>query len=605
MLTQIQKLTSMYGKSPDGGMMVLIRLHVDATSVEVIAVNKENDTKRALFDEAALTAIKAKSSPDVAPDVWFTDLGKAVNDNNFSVTASGVDIVVNGTSMSFPLAPSPSLHGQQLMLEALLHTVRIRLRPKDFERQLEELAGRENEVRLTAAELEREQKSLHETIQRSKEQDEGNVKRIQQLEQELQALEKERRAAGADIIEQEDDEELAACRVRVPIQGERKDIDLELFRLVKSKFIQEDKRPNEPDQRYCNVIRPMTTSELEAITSQVGMTQKSVIWECLRKIDEWDFDVFSIQQQMSGDDYSTLAHQPNGGSLFLTTFALLLRHGCMQKFNLDERLVLNFLSVVEAGYNPNPYHNSMHAADVLHITHYILGAGGLITTCKLSDEDILAALFAAAIHDYNHPGINNSFHVKAGTYLATLYNDRSILENHHVASVFELMKLPRFNMLSTMTEDQRRDIRETVVEMVLATDMGLHAKILGQFRRRLQENHDLTKKEDVRLALSMAVKMADISNCGRPERLYLKWCSKIADEFYMQGDRERQLGMPCSPFMDRLQPAMAKGQIAFMNYIVVPLFESVSELLPDMHFSVDYAENNKNYWSTNDDTEKN
>eukprot|EP00757_Euglenozoa_sp_SAG-D1_P000694 gene694-1821_t len=40
----------------------------------------------------------------------------------------------------------------------------------------------------------------------------------------------------------------------------------------------------------------------------------------------------------------------------------------------------------------------------------------------------------------------------------------------------------------------------------------------------------------MRLALSMAVKMADISNCGRPAELYLRWCEKIADEFYMQGD---------------------------------------------------------------------
>jgi 3',5'-cyclic-nucleotide phosphodiesterase len=604
MLAQIQKLSSSFAKTSDGTLLC-VRLHADAVTVEVIAVNKDNRTMRAVFDETTLQSIKDKSSPDMAVENWFGELTNALSNNNVTVTSSAVEVKVGSGASVFPLDVAPSLHGQQLLLESLLHSMRIRLRPRDFDRQLEELSGRENEVRLTALELEKEQKTLTETVQRSKEQDEMNIKRIAQLEQELAVLEKERRAAGADIIEAEDDEELAACRVRVPIAGERKDIDLDLFRLVKSKFLVDDKKLGDPDVRYCNVIRPMTTSELEAMTSQVGITQKSVIWECLRKIDEWDFDVFSIQQQMSGDDYATLAHQPNGGSLYLTTYALFLRHSCFQKFNLDERLVLNFLSVVEAGYNPNPYHNSMHAADVLHITHYILSAGGLISSCKLSDEDVLAALFAASIHDYNHPGINNSFHVKAGTYLATLYNDRSILENHHVSSVFELMKLPRFNMLSTFTEDQRRDIRDTIVEMVLATDMGLHAKILGQFRRRLQENHDLTKKDDVRLALSMAVKMADISNCGRPERLYLKWCSKIADEFYMQGDRERQFGMACSPFMDRMQPAMAKGQIAFMNYIVVPLFESVSELLPDMHFSVDYAENNKNYWSNNDDTDKN
>lgn len=91
----------------------------------------------------------------------------------------------------------------------------------------------------------------------------------------------------------------------------------------------------------------------------------------------------------------------------------------------------------------------------------------------------------------------------------------------------------------------------------------------------------------------MCIKMADISNCGRPTNLYLKWGTKIADEFYLQGDREVQfkvdwinphvflasvvhffwhfqvaIGNPVSPLMDRRSPTMAKGQIAFMNYVV-------------------------------------
>ena len=32
-------------------------------------------------------------------------------------------------------------------------------------------------------------------------------------------------------------------------------------------------------------------------------------------------------------------------------------------------------------------------------------------------------------------GLNNNFHIKVQSYLATLYNDKSILENHHCAEV--------------------------------------------------------------------------------------------------------------------------------------------------------------------------
>jgi len=142
-------------------------------------------------------------------------------------------------------------------------------------------------------------------------------------------------------------------------------------------------------------------------------------------------------------------------------------------------------------------------------------------------------------------------------------------------------------------------MRETIIEMILATDMGLHGKYVQQWNRRLGENKELFKKDDVRLALSMAIKMADISNCGRPTNLYIRWARKISDEFYLQGDRERTHGLQVSPFMDRQQPLLAKGQYAFMNYVVLPLFENISTFLPEMKFTVGLVEANKQFWVTN------
>merc|ERR1711976_492590 len=80
---------------------------------------------------------------------------------------------------------------------------------------------------------------------------------------------------------------------------------------------------------------------------------------------------------------------------------------------------------------------------------------------------------------------------------------------------------------------------------------GNHAKIFQAFRKRLNEAPEWAKKEDQRLALSIAIKMADISNCGRPQNLYLDWATKIAEEFYNQGDVENKLKYTISPFMDR------------------------------------------------------
>ena len=323
------------------------------------------------------------------------------------------------------------------------------------------------------------------------------------------------------------------------------------------------------------------------------------IFGLIEALDQWDFDVFKLQESMTGSFlHEGLVHQPRGGSLFVVTYCIFHQHNLLRKFNIDEQILLNWISVIEAGYYPNPYHNSMHAADVLHVTNFVITRGGLKNSVQLSDDDMLAAVVSAAIHDYNHPGINNNFHVKAQSYLAVLFNDKSVLENVHVSSVFELMKIEQFNIFQNINEERKRNIKETVTEMVLATDMILHAKILSSFKRKVMDGAKLTKKDDVRLALSMIMKLADISNCSRPYPLYINWCNHITDEFYLQGDRELALGHQVSPFMDRYSPTVAKGQIAFMNYIVVPLFECMSEYLPDIRFTVDCCLSNQEFWKT-------
>eukprot|EP00667_Euglena_gracilis_P004466 EG_transcript_4490 len=310
------------------------------------------------------------------------------------------------------------------------------------------------------------------------------------------------------------------------------------------------------------------------------------ILRTLEKIDDWDFDVFQLQQQCKG------------GSLFMVAYCLLHKYGFVQHFGIDPDVVVNWCTAMEAGYHPNPYHNSTHAADVTQVLHYILFPGGMFKAIPISVEDAFAAIISGTIHDFDHPGFNNNFHVRTNAYLALLYNDRSVLENHHCAAVFDLMKDPKYNLLHSLNAEQRKDVRDTILEMVLSTDMGNHAKIFQTFRKRLQDEGEWRHKDDIRLALSIAIKMADISNCGRPQNLYLQWANKIAEEFYKQGDVERQLHFQVSPFMDRLnhKTDFAKGQMSFMNYIVIPLFEAGAEFVQPLEWTVQRIQENKEYW---------
>ena len=73
------------------------------------------------------------------------------------------------------------------------------------------------------------------------------------------------------------------------------------------------------------------------------------------------------------------------------------------------------------------------------------------------------------IHDYDHSGTTNNFHIQSNSKLSILYNDRSVLENHHVAAFFRTMVDNECNILSNMSRADFREFRSLMIEMVLHT----------------------------------------------------------------------------------------------------------------------------------------
>ena len=69
--------------------------------------------------------------------------------------------------------------------------------------------------------------------------------------------------------------------------------------------------------------------------------------------EEWKFDCFLLNELSSGMPLSTLGYY------------LLKKQGLVDKFNIRENKLVAFLKRIEQGYPDNPYHNRIHAADVL------------------------------------------------------------------------------------------------------------------------------------------------------------------------------------------------------------------------------------------------
>lgn len=67
---------------------------------------------------------------------------------------------------------------------------------------------------------------------------------------------------------------------------------------------------------------------------------------------------------------------------------------------------------------------------------------------------LLASLLGAIVHDFNHPGTNNTHEVKIGSRLAVLHSDASVLEHHHLASSFTVLKTKGTDVLTCLTSEQ-------------------------------------------------------------------------------------------------------------------------------------------------------
>ncbi|VDK62298.1 unnamed protein product [Onchocerca ochengi] len=311
----------------------------------------------------------------------------------------------------------------------------------------------------------------------------------------------------------------------------------------------------------------------------------------LVRIAEWDFPIFHLAEQHPTTILSRIA------------YSVFREHGLFQIFKLSSNKFFNFFHSLECGYWDIPYHNRIHAADVLHGCYYLtchpvcasLGtsanpeSSSLPTSDKsplplsgnMSTLELMALFTAAAMHDYDHPGRTNAFLVAAEDKKAILYNDRSVLENHHAAESWRLLSKPENCFIETLDAAETKRFRYLVLEYILATDLKLHFDIIMQFNEKVSDM-DLNNESHRVIVSQMLIKFADINSPSKPYPLHRQWTDRICEEFYGQGDEEKRRGMAVSPYMDRNDPEVAKLQDSFISHIVNPLAVALNEagLLP-------------------------
>ena len=193
----------------------------------------------------------------------------------------------------------------------------------------------------------------------------------------------------------------------------------------------------------------------------------SELQDYLLNITNWEFDVFGLKK---------LTKWP----LRVVGIAAAREIKMFDRNEFNEKKFDSFLVDISRSYCKNPYHNALHAADVVQTCLHFLTKGQLLEASGISALATAGLLIAAAVHDVGHPGSNNHFLTATSAPLAIQYNDHSPLENMHLATAFSLMQKPANNFAEALSPQVRKELRRIIIAMVLATDNDRHFGMHGQ-----------------------------------------------------------------------------------------------------------------------------
>ena len=318
----------------------------------------------------------------------------------------------------------------------------------------------------------------------------------------------------------------------------------------------------------------------------------------VKDITSFDFNIFELKKKIGYDNI-----------LPIMGFAILKTLGLADNKIISIKKLKPFLKSVSNSYlKTTLYHNSLHGADVSQSLMVFFLNSNSEEICETTVLDLLGMIISAMGHDLGHPGLNNGFHINASTELGITYNDKSCLENFHSAYLFRILRKEENNILEKFSVQNYKTIRKRMISQILATDMANHGENISLIRskiksRQYQEKflflsgNDKTKFEEQQILLDYLIHMADLGHNCKKFDISVIWIQLLCEEFWAQGDQERERGLPISFMCDRNNIDVPASQIGFLRGFILSAFDTLVEMFPKLQFTIDNAENNIKQWT--------
>ncbi|XP_018565805.1 uncharacterized protein LOC108906859 [Anoplophora glabripennis] len=337
--------------------------------------------------------------------------------------------------------------------------------------------------------------------------------------------------------------------------------------------------------------KKLTTRSLSEDHAILDDIHHGQVQKILDRCGKWAFNAFTLE---------TVA---GGRSLPVLCVHLFHWYGLLDYFQLDVVRVWKLFTLIEEGYHStNPYHNSIHATDVTQAMHCFLQEAKIKQ--HVTPLEVMASLIGAVAHDLDHPGVNQHFLISTSNHLAILYQNMSVLENHHWRSAIGCLLE---SGLAEQLLPYRSELEQQIRDLILATDINRQQEFLSKFKQHLDQGSlDLRRPEHRQFIMQIALKCADISNPTRPWDISYKWSIKVCDEFFRQGEFERQLNLPVTSICDKQSTSVAKIQVGFFKFVVTPLFSEWHRFLksPLSTHMMKILDENRRRWEAQESVEQ-
>ncbi|CAD8182851.1 unnamed protein product [Paramecium octaurelia] len=367
--------------------------------------------------------------------------------------------------------------------------------------------------------------------------------------------------------------------------------DEEIIDLLKEKDILKEvynQQSITDDIRSSYVMEYYKAESSKVMRDPVQGSQQYIIESELTNIKKFDLYTLDANDISNLSDYSfdiTVVQDKNEQLRY--TWALFHLCNFIDLYQINKEVFYQFTVIVQEkySYRQNPFHNFDHGFTVAHACYYIIKSKSMN---QYFDKFIqFTALLSALCHDIDHTGRNNHFESQKLSKLALRYNDESVLENHHASVMFKILQKEKYNILSSLSQDQFSIFRKYAIANILGTDMKKHFEIVKLLELKLSKLPDepfIQKEEDKKFLSSAIIHTCDLTMQSKTFKMAQKWSNRIATEFSDQVAEEKQLSLPITQHFlplgtPNFNQLLAKQEISFIKFIVKPAYDLTAQVL--------------------------